>query len=1267
MKKFFALTAVSLLVPLMLVVPGCSGLFGSDSPPAESVSAVSFKKTTLTVPVGGSEYLPVTIKPAHLQNAVPVIWDYEADRVAINADAYGVVITGRSEGSSYIKATVNGITATCMLTVQGAEGDYTGQPYIYANLSVVELTPGSAQTVSVSLYGGQSFELEDFSFSAVDPSVAAITSSRNNCVVTALQSGSTQITASHPKCAYPYTFVVYVYTDELSVSYLSTASNIITINKTMTPSQTVTVDVHNPPGLIRQNGFTWEIVSREGEEGRIALSANGPNALLTPIAEGLALIRVRYEGCQWPLDLLVRVTSTVQNVYITPSTTTLVVTGSSAPHSVYADITGYSGFVNPNAFVWTVDEDAARYFDYETMGNTLTVTGKINGAVKVKVAHELAEYSRNILIILREQEGSAIDASMYITTGNNYIQTKIGADTIPVAVTLAGGLPGDEQNLLWKIDNGANNDVCLIETASGAIASRAAGRFTSGTMYLTPRNMGTTTVTVSHPKVLYETDIVIKVYSAYAQLEEPAVIESDTAILRLLNGTTREVSVNLSGNVTAGDENGISWRSDNEAVISLSPPTGSTVIASAGGTGDHQTYLSAAHGKAAAEKRILALSADTQAALDAMKGIYADQTYFRINVNETSPVSLNHFGLTEADIAAITWTTDRPGVCMVNALPGNRLTAALSGISSGTAVITAALSGAEPCRFSVTVLPEGENRETILPRYLTTAKNASVLSGPGAADTLRVTGVNISPATMATATTWQVQDPEIVSLAPSGAAATITALKIGRTTITATNEDSANSIVFDLKVGALYEWDDSALVYITAEQDVLTLVKGEQKTIGAALVNSTPHNGFTFSVSGAPLLEVTGSLSGSCFIQAREAGISEITIRHPLAAAEKEILVVIANSPEELRGFPYLTTKHNVVTLGASFHTTVSVSVTNAPVPVVSGYHWVSSDPAVVRVVDSGQTAVFYGERAGTAKITVTNDALLYPLEIIAHCVNPVLAANNPYIMSATIVTLTVGDAAATVSAELVGGSPADYSAFSWQTADGTIASCLSSNETAQVKALKEGVTQLRISHPKAGGIDRTILVICEPRKSADCYITTTESIIRLSPGDSPKTITATLTGGTANDPYAFKWWADSYQIIEMNYTGAQAVIKPLAAGSVTLHVSHPKAVYQKDIILNISQYTEFAFETTARTVPAGIQTFVNMRVPVSQTTVRVAYTSRTPGGADASHLVAAGGTNAVCILDPREAGTAVITASLIAVNSGAVQATAELLELIRE
>jgi hypothetical protein len=590
------------------------------------------------------------------------------------------------------------------------------------------------------------------------------------------------------------------------------------------------------------------------------------------------------------------------------------------------------------------------------------------------------------------------------------------------------------------------------------------------------------------------------------------------------------------------------------------------------------------------------------------------------------------------------------------------------GVSAGTAKVTAALAGGQTCTFDITVLAAGESPQVITPQYLTTVKNAVILAQAGDTASVSVSGVNIPSLSLATQTLWSIADPNIASVAANGASAAITAKNAGSTEITVSNPNSANALTINVKVGAVYEWADTPPIYILTQDDVIAMVKGSRKTIGASLVNSTAQGGFSFSVTGAPIITAAGADSGACLIEARDAGVSEITISHPLAATDRQIIAVVANSEDELRGIAYLSTKQNVVTIGEGSNMTVSITMENTPQPILSGYTWISDNPLCIEAVSSGQTAVFYGKRTGTAKITVANAACPYPLQIIANCVNPVLAAQSPYITTPNIVTLTVGASASSIAAELAGGTAADKAAFTWFASDPAVVQLYANGETAQVKALKEGVTQITVRHPKAAGIDRTILVICEAVQSSPCYITVSESIIRMSPADSTRAITATLVNGAADDAYNFKWWADDYSLIDLNYSGGQAVIKPLGAGTATLHISHPKAAYQKDIILYISQYQEFAFEKTQIQLTAGVQAFVNLQIPAMQVKTKVSYTVKKAdgSGADASNVLSAGGTNAVCVLDPHAAGSAVVQASLVAVNSGAVQARAELLVSVK-
>lgn len=1259
---------IALLV-VSLIFEGCSFLMEKSGGEREeaSVTAISFARQSLAVRNGGNDYLKYSVKPSSIQNVTSVVWSYDRSVIDIDADRYGVVITGKKSGQTYLKATANGITATCLVTVEGNPDIYEGEPYIYSNFSVVELTPGSNSTVSVSLYGGSASDLEDFSWEIKDASIADIDFARGSCVITAKKVGSTQIKVSHPKTEYDYSMVLYVYSDSVCESYITTGQNIVVINKTEVSSHTITFEVRNPLSENYQSGFSYEIISSDGKDKCCSVLGNGNTAIITPEKNGLSILRVSHENCRYSLDVLVKVTTAVQNVYIVPSVTTLIVTGSEKTYSIYADIEGTDLFVNPDAFEWTLFDEAGNEIsetdrmDFSANGNQFSVTGKKNGAFKLKISHELSEYSRTVLILLRDQAGSAVDASMYITTTANYVKTKVGAETAEISVQLMGGKPGDENDLVWTIENGKDNDICRIDTPTGKIHARAAGSVTSGSLYVTPLKAGTATVSVSHPKILYSTDIVIKVLSEYALLEEPVYINSDSSLVKMLNGTSKEVSVTLSGNSSVGDENGICWKSDDETSMSVNPSSGSSVQFTACGIGQRQTYVRASHGKAISEKRILVLSADSEEELASMKGIFAENTYFRINENGTCELSLESFGLESGDVAGIEWVSSDDRICVPSPSRGN-LKTTVRGLSSGQTTVSARLEGCPDCVFTVTVLPEGEETGVVNSRYLTSDKNAVVIRSVGGTADLSVSGVNISESDM-TKTRWESEDESIATVVGNGERAVVTAEKEGRTRIKVSNPKSANSILIDVKVGALFEWSDDFYVFITTEEDSVTLVKGETKTIGAVLENSTAVNGFSWSVSGkGGIIEATGTADGTCFIEAVEAGMTELTVKNTNADFEKTILVVVANSCEELLGIRYLSTIQNVVTIGETYSETVTVSVKNADREILDGYHWVSSDSRTVRVVSSGSTAVFYGLKQGSAKITVTNDYCDYPLEIIANVVDPVLAAANPYIACQNIVTLKVGDDALTLTADLIGGKESDYQNFVWHCQDSSIASLYSSNETAQVKAVKEGVTQIVISHPKTGGVDRTVLVICEPKTVTDCYITMSESIIKMSPSDGSKTITASLINGTAENAYGFKWWADSYDIIDMNYTGESCVITPIATGTTTLHCSHPKAAYQKDIILYVSQYSELAFEIDSIQVKSGKQTFVKMEVPATNVKTKVVYSAKKTDGTSAASLLTVTGTDSVCILNPIAEGTCIVQADLVASSSGIVQATAQLL-----
>ena len=1362
MRKILIAAAASLLLC------GCS-LFTSftqsdEESAASQVTGISLGSADISLDKGDSDYLSFSIEPSDVQNKVSVAWKYDESIISIDADKNGAVVTGLAEGKTYIKGTVNNITAACLVTVS-ADGSVTAStPYIYSDFSVIEMQPGDTKTVTVSLYGGTSTDLENFTWSVSDSSVAEISSSaRNNCIVKAKKTGSCQLVASHPKAcdadtgaSYPYTMVIFVYDTEMTETYITTDMNVIGIDKNSDSSVTASVDLVNPVAGTSgtyQNGFSWSVYSGADV---VSINPNGKDCIITPLKAGVAYIDVSHENAEYPLRIIVRVVALVSNTYIVADSSNVVVEGSSTTCSVtcsvYQDGSPYSGIVDDSGWTWSaclldtstkafsaytsldpsssscdssIYGSIASHMSWQSSGGVFYITGLRDGVVKVKVGHELSSVCRTFIVVLSNQTLSATDSTAYITTSQNYVLLQCAAsgataEAVEVDVSYVGGTEGeDESGFHWFIDGGpkasgtcsyTSNPYIDMVTQTGDIqdsslkASRTAatsGTSCTGRIYLTPKAPGTCTITIQHDDVLYDCQVIVKVLSAYAYTEDPITVGVTPSSLDILNGASGTLSATLT-NPPASDStqvDNVSW-SASDSALSLTPSSGASsgasciVTAPASGTAAGHAYVTASYSQTVGgtsysssnTKKVLVRYGDTAAAISSQKCIYSPDLYLRINKGSSGTLTLNEDGFTEGEFnaSAVTWSVADSSTCSIGTpaydFSTGACTVTVSGTSCGRTYVHA-VYGTDDVSFEVTVLAEGESTGVNTDKYLSTDLNAVVMESDGDSVTVSVTGSDmtsselrgnvwsfVSPSDRSTDDSSSAAKLVNMSVNSSGCSATLSPVdadsSTGKTCLRITNPASNNSLYIDVKVGSYYEWTDGTISYITTSvndevTDTLSLVSGNSAIITAGCVNCDTYS-FSFAVTdGSDLLSITKQLSnGVCQVKALAAGVATVTVTNASCTVpSKEFLVVISNTAEEAASVRYLTTSSNVVTVYEGGNTTVSVSIKNCSSTVLDGYEWESSDPTVCSVVSSGSTAVIYGLKAGTAKISVSNDANTngYSLEIIATCVDPTTAAANPYITLPNIVILTVGDGAQTVTADLVGGSESDYVNFSWAGGSSSVCTMYPSNEVCRLTPVAEGYTQITVSHPKAA-VSRTLLVVCEPASTTDCYITTTESIIKMTPEDADTTITATLVNGDADDIYNFKWWADDYSIIDMDYAQNQCVITPLATGKVTIHCSHPKASSEKDIIIYISQYDEFAFPDAYVELAAGSTTMEEAEVPVTGVSTYVSFSSNDP-----TVCTVTGSSGDVCVIRGVKAGSTTVTAKLLASSNDAVQATAKI------
>ena len=1279
-NKIFGFTTLLFLLSSMFLSCSFFSSLEEHTDDSISINALTLAKTSLSTQVRAMEYISLSVKPNTVQKDISLNWSYDTSIIECDTSSnWGVTIKGLAEGQTNLKCSYGGYDASCLVKVSGYSENYevTTEPYIYSNYSILQTSPGVSEKVFVSLYGGDASDIDGYSWTIDNSSVATIQPTGQYCIITAKDSGYARIKITHNKATYPYYMGVYVFADATNVSYITTSNNIVTMN--MDEGDTsISVSLVNKKDSSLDNQFKWEIINDEGSETPVALSANGNNAVISPKRSGSCTLRVTHPDAAYPLDILCRVITIVKNVYIQPDNTVITLSGT-------AEETVTSELMNIKAGDYSLDGYEYRLDNYNvaeivsSVGNQVVLKGVANGSCKLIISHERSAYSREILVIVNGQLKDAIDASCYITTSQNYIKTKVGAESQTINISLKGGEDGDESGFMWSVKSsaadGSANKVINLETATGSVfhtARSAAATYSYGTGVIEPLCEGTAVITITHPKIVYPTEILVKVLSKDAVLEEPLYFVGP-GLVKILNGEDEDYTVQLKGSSkVSGDEQKIKWDWD-ESILTISPAGDrANIAAPAKGTGCTTSNITISHQKTENNKTVLVMTADDIETLNSMKALYSDKLYYNLQLGDIASVMVNHAGFdsydettntkTAYDFSAIQWTVKDSSIISIEKNSVNPLLCSIKALKSGQTTLTAKIE-TYSCDFTILVYPEGA--VAYEPEvYFTTAQNVISLSGAGKTSNVNISAVNL-PSSEYSKIEWEVENEDVCTVIPNGISGTVTATGEGETVITVSHPDSQNELKIFVRVGSEYVIPETEpLIYISST-DVLTFLKdGATQTLQAVLVNSPEANpsGFSFEIDNEAIAKITAQTeTGIAYVKPISSGQAQITITNTATGISKQVLVVVGNSEEELAGFTYLTTNSNVVSIGEGSTKTVSVSVKNADSPIVDGYSWSTSNPSVVDISASGSYAILKANSIGTALITVTNKSCKYSLTIIAQVIDPIAASANPYIqLSSSVLTLTVSPGYSSLSADLVGGTTEDYQNFVWEVKDTSICAVYGQNEVGKLRALKAGQTYVTVSHPKAT-YPAQLLVVCEDAPKTDCYISVPSSIITMKPNAAAQTVTASLVNGSSTDKYNFSWSLDVYDVVNIQYSANVCTITPKQTGTATITLSHPKAAYSQQIIVNVQEYSNFAFPQTSANLVQGTVSFMNMQVPTTSVTTHVEYS------VDNSKICSITGTKSVAQITGVQAGTTTVRAKLIASSTGVTQAESEMLVYVQE
>lgn len=1279
MKKLF----YGLFISLILMATGCSFVASFIEEEEDNIS-LSFDKNKTSVSMGAMDVINLTA--SEKQNSANISWSYDDSIIFAKTDNYSAVITGLQPGTTTLTASCGSNSTSCIITVSSENYAVTiTNPYVYTSSDFVSVSPNETVKISAALFGGTVADINGYTWSIDKTSVASLSTEGNYCWITGVNDGIAKITVKHNKAAYGYSVLVNCSSDGTNQCYITTKENILTINLSETNTASFAVDLMNSLVSDYSSGFTYSVVDSLGNEITskpvVVSGAGSLEVSLTAYEVGDCYIRCSHPSAVYDLDVLVRVIENAETAYIEPSSS-LVTVSDDSYQNISLNLLNYAGTVKSSEFSWSFSENASEYIDFvlyngdsDNTGDNIDIKGIKTGSVKLTVSYPGVP-SRNIIVLVRNIESEASDATCYITTSQNYIRMTKGDSPQQINITLKNADSSDVSKLKWTItnsaDDGSTDKVINWKSGNGSSVSDSsrsviAANNVSAYAVIEPLKAGTAYIDISHPKAMYSTRITVVVTEVNTVVENKSYLSLiSSPVVYIKNGNTSSVKVSFSG---SGNTSDIVW-STTDSVELAANGTECVITAPSSGTGGSQSTITVSHEYASYPVKFSVICYDDETDIEQydVKTIYSYKTNEVLTTGQTTTLYLETEGFSETP--SIFWTITEGSNLVTLSTENNNKNAVITANKVGDVVIKASVSGCDDVLFTLKIKAAGVLNEDA-DCYLSTTSNVLYFEGISKTLDLSVELFNIST-TEYDKTEWSLSDSNY-DISANGSKASITSLcSEGSATLTISHPLAENTLIIYLKTGNQYEYINEDSCYISTNQDVFELYAGQDEVSLVATLNHTEEDdsssiakGFTFEVEDSSVAEISYvNYSNTCYIKPVKNGTTKIFVRHVDADFEKEVVVIVNNAPNA-SSIPYLTTTENVITVIQGDYATATVTLMNSNTVDNNLWKWESLDSKICDVIaNNGTSAMLCANAPGTVEIKVSHAECIYSLKLIVTVLDSSIVTSKPYIFtSSNIITLQKGFST-TLTAEMIGGTTAsDSNYFRFVGSSSSLILVNGVSGSCYIKALNTGMAYVTVYNSRySESYSKTVLVVIEDEQEEGVYISPSTSIVKIKPTDtSLTTVSATLVNGNETDGEDFIWWVDDYNLIGITAVAEQCSIIPTGkTGTTKLHIKHAKASKQVDILVMVSNYDAFAFSTTSATISAEKLYFYPLQVPTVESDYEVTYSSSN------EEVCLIQGSNAVAWVCGRSYGTASLTASMKA-SDGTVLATTEMLVSVTE
>jgi len=454
---------------------------------------------------------------------------------------------------------------------------------------------------------------------------------------------------------------------------------------------------------------------------------------------------------------------------------------------------------------------------------------------------------------------------------------------------------------------------------------------------------------------------------------------------------------------------------------------------------------------------------------------------------------------------------------------------------------------------------------------------------------------------------WEGYDRSVIDVQAKGSEAVVNPLKNGQTVITIRNLYCENTLPVTVIVGNRYTVENTGEPYFYTEKTVYEMnLNDPSSVIYYELRNGAAHpsQNFRYRAGGDSVSVNTGN-PGRLTVTPQRTGMTTLTIYADDSVSINFYFIV---REHDLLGTIYLTTDSNFVIGSVNEIKAVDIRLIGYNEVDSNQFKWSIDKKQVAQIVGNGNRGQIYPAAEGDAVITVTHYKAKYPLTINLRITRNTVANELVYLTTQTNVIEALVGEENYIYVQKKGGRE-DLRDCTWTVDNPAIVSVSGNEYTGIFRIKKAGVARVSVTNAEAA-YPLQIVVVAKENSGSPLYITASETLLEMVPGETQKRVSVSLAGGSQADNNRFNW-SVYYQnpadpkiamgngnVVTLTASGDQCNITSVNEGVARIRVSHEKADNPLYITVRVSKYQRIEFPYNQKQMMTGESEFIAINIP---------------------------------------------------------------------